>query len=102
MNTPRLDFINTELELARTMLQIADTEMSFPANPDGAARAINHARVALETAQGLLLKLNLSETERASIEDVLFDLQAELQTRDSGKAKLGNSKIRGCLYPAAS
>ena len=83
MGDPRLDFINAELELARTMLQIADTEMTVPADPEGAARAINLARAALETARRLLPRLNLSETKRASIELALVDLQAELQTRDT-------------------
>ena len=81
MGTPRRDLINAELELARTMLDIADTEMRVPADPAGAVIAIIRARVALETVRRLLPKLNLSETERASIEHELSDLQAELQTR---------------------
>ena len=81
MGTPRLDFINAELEFARTMLDIADTEMRVPADPAGAAIAIIRARVALETVRRLLPKLDVSEIDRAAIEHELSDLQAELQTR---------------------
>ena len=38
-----LQFVRGELELARTLLQVAATEMAHPANPEGAERAIARA-----------------------------------------------------------
>lgn len=84
---PELDFINTELTLARTMLRIADTEMAVPADPDSAARVINHARAALQAARDAAGRLlpRMNQMERVSIHHALVDLQGELETRHTEK-----------------
>lgn len=79
MDTRLLGFIKTDLKLARTMLRLAAAAMASPADPDGAVRAINQARTALNAVRRLLPKVNLPQTERASIERALVDLEAELR-----------------------
>ena len=83
MDTPEVDFIKSELKLAHTLLRLADTEMAVPADPDGAACAINYARTALEVARRFLPGVNMVETDRAAIEHALANLEADLQTRQT-------------------
>jgi hypothetical protein len=76
-----LDLIMTQLNFARTMLQLVGTAMNLPANAEGATRAIDHARTSLEVARKLSAGANLSEMERAAISHALLDLEAKLYLR---------------------
>jgi hypothetical protein len=68
--------MRTELDLARSLLRLADTAMAAPADPVRAARAISNARTALEAARGLSSRAALAAKQRASIERELADLEA--------------------------
>src|ERR1700733_5661022 len=74
-NTPA-ELIRTELDLARSLLRLADTAMAAPADPVRAARAIGNARTALEVARGLSSRVGLAANKRASVEHELADLEA--------------------------
>ena len=79
MDALALDLITTQLNFARTILQLVGTAMDLPA--EGAARAIDHARTSLEVARKLSAGANLAETERAAISHALLDLEAQLYPR---------------------
>ena len=62
------------------MLRLADTRMVARTNPSESAIAINKARAALEALRTSLCAASLPTTERASIEEELPSLEAELRT----------------------
>ena len=68
--------MKTELDLARSLLRLANTAMAAPADPERAASAIGNARTALEVVRRLSSRANLAPKQRASIEHELADLEA--------------------------
>ncbi len=75
-NATRLQFINTELDLADTFLSVAksarlDTEKS--------ERTLGYARTAYETVTHLLRDAELSPVERSKVESRLGRLKSALE-----------------------
>jgi hypothetical protein len=67
MKPPQDDFIKTELELARSMLDMAETGMTPPIDPDVVVKALDCTRAALETILKILPLLSLPEVDRSPI-----------------------------------
>ena len=89
------ELMRTELDLARSLLRLADTAMAAPADSERAACAIGNARTALEAARGLSFSANLAAKERASIERELADLESDCRWSVEN-----NQRFRTfCRYP---
>ena len=91
MNAEKMgEFIVNELKLARTLLQLAVTNMADPTDSDGEVRIIDHAGSALEMVRIFLPEANLPEREKAYYEDELSYLEAQthlLATQNRKAAK---------------
>jgi hypothetical protein len=72
--------VRAKLTVARTMLRLADTCKVALTKPLESAIAINKSRAALEAVRVSLSAASLPATERASIEQELRGLEAELRT----------------------
>jgi len=73
------EFIVFELKLARTLLQLAITDMADPTDTDAEARVIDHAGSALEMVRIFLPRASLPETESAYYQNELSCLEGKLQ-----------------------
>jgi len=73
------EFIVFELKLARTLLQLAVTDMGYPTDTDAVARVIDHAGGALEMVRTFLPRASLPETESAYYQNELSCLEEKLQ-----------------------
>jgi hypothetical protein len=73
------EFIAIELRLARTLLQLAVTNIDDTNDHDGEGLVIDHASSALEIVRIFLPKASLSETECAYYRNELSYLEGEVQ-----------------------
>lgn len=93
MDTAKLlEFITIEMQLARRLLELADWGRGDAADPEAAARAIEHAGRALEAARAFMPKADLSTAERAYIESELGYLEGQVQGSRGGKEKANRKK----------
>jgi len=80
MNAEKMgEFIVNELKLARTLLQLAVTNMADPTDSDGEVRIIDHADSALEMVRIFLPKVNMLRAEYAYYQNELSCLEEEVK-----------------------
>ena len=73
-----LEFLNSDLDLATTFVQIAETELSLH-DREHAARVLAKARRALQTVRGFLTKPGLSAEQVELLTDRCHVLDAAIE-----------------------